>query len=84
MDPPPLRYFELIRQMKNPFNYRLYLVDYARRHGLKAAGRAFRTTVPTVRQWRRRYQAAALSGGGTERFGRALPCSAPLPPQDSG
>ena len=33
-------YFELIRQRKNPFNYRLGLVDYARTHGLKAAARA--------------------------------------------
>jgi len=62
MDPPPLRYFELIRQMKNPFNYRLGLVDYARSHSRKAAARAFRTTVPTVRKWLRRYQAEGAKG----------------------
>jgi len=62
MDPPPVRYFELIRQMKNPFNYRLSLVGYARQHGLKAAARVFQTTVPTVRKWRRRYQAQGLPG----------------------
>ena len=62
MDPPPLRYFELIRQMKNPFNYRLGLVGYARQHGIKAAARAFQTTVPTVRKWLRRYRAQGLKG----------------------
>jgi transposase len=62
MDPPPIRYFELIRQMKNPFNYRLSLVGYARQHGLKATARAFQTTVPTVRKWLRRYQAQGLPG----------------------
>ena len=62
MDPPPLRYFELIRQMKNPFNYRFGLVGYARQHGIKAAARAFQTTVPTVRKWLRRYRAQGLKG----------------------
>ena len=62
MDPPPLRYFELIRQMMNPFNYRLGLVGYARSHGRKAAARAFRTTVPTVRKWLRRYLDRGLQG----------------------
>ncbi len=62
MDPPPLGYFELIRQMKNPFNYRLCLVDYARPRGIRAAARAFRTTVPTVRKWLRRYQAEGPKG----------------------
>jgi len=62
MDPPPIRYFELIRQMKNPFNDRLGLVAYARQHGLKAAARAFQTTVPTGRKWRRRYQAEGPKG----------------------
>jgi hypothetical protein len=41
MAPPSLRYFELIRQMKNPFSYRLGLVGYARQHGIKTAARAF-------------------------------------------
>ncbi len=33
----PLPYFDLIRQMKNPYSYRVALVDYARAHGIKAA-----------------------------------------------
>jgi hypothetical protein len=52
---PP--YFDLIREMKSPFNHRLRLVDYVRQHGIKAAARVFRTTVPTVRKGRRRYPA---------------------------
>jgi transposase len=58
----PVPYFEVVRQMKNAFNYRLRLVTHARQHGIKAAARAFRTTVPTVRKWVRRYQARGLAG----------------------
>jgi transposase len=38
------------------------LVDQARRHGIKAAARAFQTTVPTVRKWLRRYLTEGLKG----------------------
>jgi transposase len=58
----PVPYFDVIRQMKNAFSYRLRLVTHARQHGLKAAARAFSTTVPTVRKWRRRYEAQGLKG----------------------
>ena len=58
----PVPYFEVVRQMKNAFNYRLRLVTHARQHGIKAAARAFRTTVPTVRKWGRRYEARASRG----------------------
>ena len=60
--PAPVAYFDVIREMKNAFNYRLQLVTYARQHGIKAAARAFQTTVPTVRKWLRRYQAQKLDG----------------------
>jgi len=60
--PAPVPYFDLVRQMKNAFNYRLQLVTVARQHGIKAAARAFRTTVPTVRKWLRRYQQQGLKG----------------------
>lgn len=36
----PLPYFDLIRQMKNPYSYRVALVDYARAQGIKAAAEA--------------------------------------------
>ena len=58
----PVPYFDVIRQMPNAFNYRLQLVTHARQHGIKAAARAFHTTVPTVRKWLRRYEAQKLSG----------------------
>jgi transposase len=57
---PP--YFDLIREMKNPYAYRLALVDYARQHGIKAAARVFQTTVLTVRKWLSRYQQHGPSG----------------------
>jgi hypothetical protein len=34
--PAPVPYFDLVREMKNAFNYRLQLVSYARQHGIKA------------------------------------------------
>jgi transposase len=58
----PVPYFDVVRQMKNAFHYRLQLVTYARQHGIKAAARDFHTTVPTVRKWLRRYEAQKLKG----------------------
>ncbi len=60
--PAPVRYFDVIRPMRNAFNYRLQLVTYARQQGIKAAARQFQTTVPTVRKWLRRYLAQKLDG----------------------
>ena len=42
--------------MKDAYNHRLRLVHSARQLGIKPAARLFRTTVPTVRKWLRRYQ----------------------------
>jgi len=58
----PVPYFDVVRHMKNAFNYRLRLVTHARQQGIKAAARAFRTTVPTVRKWLRRYEVQGLKG----------------------
>ncbi len=60
--PAPVPYFDVVRHMKNAFNYRLQLVTYARQHGIKAAARAYRTTVPTARKWLRRYEQQGLKG----------------------
>ena len=46
--PAPVPYFDVVRHMKNAFNYRLQLVTLARQHGIKAAARAYRTTLPTA------------------------------------
>jgi transposase len=48
--------------MRDDFNHRLRLVEYARQQGIKAAARAFATTVPTVRKWLRRYHPQGPSG----------------------
>ncbi len=56
------RYFDVIREMKDAYNHRLRLVQYARQHGIKPAARAAATTVPTVRKWLRRFQQQGLSG----------------------
>ena len=40
MTAPP-RTFDLIRDMKNPFNHRPRLVPYARQKGMKATARSF-------------------------------------------
>ena len=65
----PVPYFDVVRQMKNAFSYRLRLVTHARQHGIKAAVRAFGTTRPTVRKWLRRYEAQGLAG--LKEFSRA-------------
>lgn len=59
---PPARYFDLIREMRDRYNHCLRLVQYARQSGIKAAARAFATTVPTVRKWLRRHQEQGPSG----------------------
>jgi len=56
------RYFDLVREMKNPFHHRLRLVESARQRGIKPTARLFATTVPTVRKWLRRFQQRGLSG----------------------
>ena len=56
------RYFDLVREMKNAYNHRLRLVQFARRHGIKPTARAFTTTVPTVRKRLLRYQQHGPSG----------------------
>ena len=48
-------YFVLLREMPNPYNHRLRLVQSARQIGIKPTARLFQTTVPTVRKWLRRY-----------------------------
>jgi len=58
----PAPYYDLIREMRNAYNYRLRLVQHARQHGIKPAARAFATSVPTVRKWLRRFQQHGPSG----------------------
>jgi transposase len=58
----PARYFDLVRDMKHPYDHRLRLVESAKQRGIKATARLFATTVPTVRKWLRRFQQHGCSG----------------------
>ena len=58
----PTRYFDLVREMKNPYNHRLRLVESAEQRGIKSTAQLFATTIPTVRKWLRRYQQCGPSG----------------------
>ena len=58
----PARYFDLVRDMKHPYDHRLRLVESAKQRGIKATARLFATTVPTVRKWLRRFQQHGPSG----------------------
>ena len=56
------RYFDLVREMTNPYNHRLRVVESAKQRGIKHSARLFATTVPTVRKWLRRYEQHGPSG----------------------
>ena len=56
------RYFDLVREMNNPYNHRLRLVESAKQRGIKSTARLFSTTVPTVRKWLRRFQRLGPKG----------------------
>ena len=51
-----------VPRMEDRFDLRLKRVQYARRAGIKPAGRHFRTTPATVRPWVRRYAEEARKG----------------------
>src|SRR2546425_13191479 len=51
-----VRYFDLVREMKDAYNHRLRLVESAKQRGIKPTARLFVTTVLTVRKWLRRFQ----------------------------
>jgi transposase len=58
----PARYFDLVREMSNPYNHRLRLIESAKQRGIKPTAQLFSTTVPTARKWLRRYQQRGPSG----------------------
>ena len=58
----PIRFYDMIRQSKDPKYIRLELVRYARDHGVKPAARVFGTTPKTVRKWLRRWEPGSLRG----------------------
>jgi transposase-like protein len=56
------RYFDLVREMKNPYNHRLRSVESVRQRRIKPTARLFATSTLTVRKWWRRYQQHGPSG----------------------
>ncbi|MGB7729877.1 MAG: helix-turn-helix domain-containing protein, partial [Candidatus Acidiferrum sp.] len=57
-----VRYFDLVREMRDAYNHRLRLVESAKQRGIKPTAKLFATTAPTVRKWLRRYQQRGPSG----------------------
>lgn len=57
-----VRYFDLVREMKDAYNHRLRLVESVRERGIKPTARHFATSVLTVRKWWRRYQQRGRTG----------------------
>lgn len=52
---PAIRYFDLIREMRDAYDLRLRLVASVRERGIKLTARLFVTSDLTVRKWWRRY-----------------------------
>lgn len=57
-----MRYYLIIREMSNPFSYRLRMVEYALTHSISAASKEYKTTRKTVRKWAGRYKNDGLDG----------------------
>jgi transposase-like protein len=57
-----VRYFDLVREMKDAYNHRLRLVESAQQRGVKPTARLFASTPATVRKWLRRFQQNGPSG----------------------
>jgi transposase len=58
----PTCHFDLVREMKSPYNQRLRLVESAKKHGIKPRPRLFAATVLTIRKWLCRYEERGPSG----------------------
>ena len=55
-------YYEALKQMKNVYGVRKYLVKCASAFGISAAAREYSTTRKTVRKWLYRYNRYGLKG----------------------
>ncbi|MFH1645950.1 MAG: helix-turn-helix domain-containing protein [Candidatus Omnitrophota bacterium] len=58
----PLQYYQIMKQSKDKKQLRYQLVQYALKHGVKAAARAFNTSPQTVRKWRDRFITQGYAG----------------------
>jgi transposase len=57
-----VRYFDLVREMRDAYNHRLRLVESVKERGIKPTARLFASSALTVRKWWRRYQQHGPSG----------------------
>lgn len=62
-------YYWFIKQMSNPFDYRLKMVEWAIKHTVSSASREFKTTRVTVRKWVGRFKQNGYAG--LKEFSRA-------------
>ena len=58
----PIPYYTMIRKSKEKIYFRLKLVMYAEKHGVKPCARDFNTTPKTVRKWVKRYKFQGYNG----------------------
>lgn len=58
----PIGYYQLIKNMQNPFDLRLKMVQYAFSHSKSEAARVFNTTRDTVKKWVERYTIHGTKG----------------------
>ena len=57
-----MEYYWMIKSLSNVFDFRLKMVEYAKKYGKSAAAREFKTTRKTVRKWVGRYEQNGLEG----------------------
>ena len=55
-----IKYCQVVKDMKTKFNFRFHVVQYAKKHSVKAAAREFQTTRKTVRKWVKRFEEGGL------------------------
>ena len=61
-----LPYYWMIRRMSNKFDYRLKMVEIAKRDSVSEAAQVFNTTRKTVRKWLYRYEEEGIAGLGDQ------------------
>ena len=58
----PVKYYDILKDSANPFNYRVRMVQCAFGLGVSEAARQFNTSRPTVRKWKQRYEREGTKG----------------------
>lgn len=58
----PYRYYDIMRESKDPRQLRYQMVLSVEKRGIKATARSFRTSKNTVRKWHRRWQELGYRG----------------------